>query len=511
MFDRILKLVAQLIPTRQVTWFNRRHDPPALAHALDVDRMHTILRQAESGETQDLFAVYRDLIAADNHSQAELFKRKLAMLGDLPNIQPVDPDNPDDVAAADACKNLIDNYDGWIQACGHLLDSVLWPVSLLEKVYAPSRGLGRYEMAKLVPVPYSLLDFTTGRMRIADCDPDTGSRTGSFHDPDPTRYIIHRGHLLSSPDNWGGPMRSVLFWWLFGAMSRDWWARFLERYGAPFLVGKYDSTDDASRLSLASAFQEATRIWGIVISKETEVDIKQAAASQSADAYDRFLGICQREKSKIIIGQSLSSTPDATGMNSGVANLQGEVRQDIRSFDSVLLGLTIRGGLFRQYLSINGLTGRPPRLTWGAETYADAERLSTILANLSTAGLEVADQDIPSLSSKLGFAVRRKAFVAAPAGPTTFSSSGRPDIRDRVAEAHRANNAIAAGAARDLASSFRGEYEPIARAIRESTSADDLEARLKELTKSWRPGRSAAVMAEALEAFAANGAAAAAR
>ena len=46
--------------------------------------------------------------------------------------------------------------------------------------------------------------------------------------------------LTSVPDNWGGPMRSIIFWWLLGHMGRDWWARYLDKYGSPFVVGKYD-------------------------------------------------------------------------------------------------------------------------------------------------------------------------------------------------------------------------------------------------------------------------------
>lgn len=53
-------------------------------------------------------------------------------------------------------------------------------------------------------------------------------------DADATRYIIHRGHVMPTPDTWGGPARALLFWWLLSSMSREWWSQFLERYGQPF-------------------------------------------------------------------------------------------------------------------------------------------------------------------------------------------------------------------------------------------------------------------------------------
>ena len=91
--------------------------------------------------------------------------------------------------------------------------------------------------------------------------------------------------MLTTPDNRGGPMRSLVFWWLLSSMGRDWWARFLDKYGSPFLVGKYDQADDASRGVLERAFQWAVRVGGIVVSKQTEVEIIQASASQSGDAF----------------------------------------------------------------------------------------------------------------------------------------------------------------------------------------------------------------------------------
>ena len=290
--QRVAAVFTGMIPTKQLTRYSFRGELPSIAQGLDVDYVHAILRSAEAGNVMDLFALYRDIILDDSHLQAEFSKRKLAVLGDPLNLEPADKKNADDVFAKTIILDEVDACQSWLIACSHLLDSCLWPVAIVEKVFKPSSKPGlRYELAELIPVPERLLDYTSGHLKIRDTDPESGIPTGGLHDVDLNRYIVHRGHLLTVPDNWGGPMRSLVFWWLLSSMDRDWWARFLDRYGSPFLVGKYDQNDDASRTVLERAFQFAVKVGGMVISKQTEVDVKQAAASSSADAYEQFITI----------------------------------------------------------------------------------------------------------------------------------------------------------------------------------------------------------------------------
>ncbi|MBI4623701.1 MAG: DUF935 family protein [Verrucomicrobia bacterium] len=422
----ILAYVANFLPVQRRTIYNPRLMPSSLAATLDVDRVHDILSAAESGETEMLFALYQDILLAGSHLQGRLGDRKEAVLSDTLNVQPYDKANADDVAAAELVKLELTKHDDWEDACAHLLDSVLWPVSLIEKTYKPSTKPGlRYELASLTPVPYQLLTYIEGRMQLRETDA-TGSPTSTRFDPAPTRYIVHRGHLLKAvPDNWGGPMRSLIFWWLLCHMSRDWWARFLDRYGAPFVVGKYDQADDASRTVLERAFALATKLGGLVVSKETEVEIKQAAASDSGEAYKTFIDLCNRETSKLVLGETLSSDAQATGMNSGNAKAQAGKRDEKRAGDARRLAKTLRNELFKQFLEINGIKGRAPVPIWGSVSPEEIVAICSTLDSLTGAGLEVDDEALAIISEKVGFQVRRSERPAPVAGPGVlpFSAS----------------------------------------------------------------------------------------
>jgi len=496
----ITEFFRNLIPTKQVTRFDRRTMLPALAHTVTVDSVHEMFRAAEGGFPERLFALYRDIVLSHSHLQGQFATRKRAVLGDTLNIQPFDKKNPDDIAAKNALWPIT-NHPDFFGLLNHLLDGHLWPVSVAEKIYVPSTRPGlRYEIGRLVPVPHDLLDFHTGELRIKDVD-DQGRTQSTTHEADPRRYIIHRGHLLSSPDQWGGPMRSLVIWWLLGTQGREWWARFLERYGAPFTVAKYQSGDDDSRIILTAALQAATRLHGLVITDGTEVEIKQAMASDSGDAFAAFHDVANREISKLIVGQTLSADAAPTGLGSGVANAQSQVRDDIRQLDAKVLGATLSTQLAKQFLQINGLRGQPPIFTWGSVSSAEIQSLAQFLTSLSGAGMRVADEGIETVSERAGLPLER-VQATAPTNPfLPFSVQSHAAIVPLEVE-----DAIARVAAATLPRSLGRHLAPMRQIILDSKSPTDALAKVEAYAAKFEPGEAARLIEEALIAFAANGA-----
>jgi phage gp29-like protein len=514
--QRVLDYLRSLIPTQRVTVVNPLSQPFALAPLMTVDRVQEILRSAEAGDPRDLFALYRDTVLADSHLQGELSKRLLAVLGDTFSVLPIDKTNDDDVAAAAAVKAAFESCDSWQAGIAHLLTGTLWPVAVVEKVYRPTPT--GYALTELVPVDPQLLDFTTGWMMIRKTDPVTHFPTSELMAPDPNRYIVHHGHLLPTPDHWGGPLRSLLFWWLLGAMNREWWGRFLDRFGTPFLLGKYDQSDDASRSILANAFRLSAKIGGLVVSRETEVSIMQAATTDSGEAFEKFHTLTRREMSKLILGQTLSAEAQPTGLGSGTSNLQSEVRDDIRQFDALRLGATLTRQLAKQFLLINNLPGRPPRLVWGGNSDAAAASLGTLLKSLKDAGLQAADDALPLISERMGFNVDRAPAPPPPPEPGAPALPGlsayavrrlpRPLLlaRHGADAADAATDAIAREGAADLARAFRGSLAPVRQIILSSRSPAECELRLTTWCIGLPPGEAAHLIEQALIAHAANGA-----
>jgi phage gp29-like protein len=497
---------------------------PLSTASFDVDQIHAILDGTDFGQTNEYFALCDTIVLTDSHLQGELAKRKLAILGDQYSIDAVDPKNAQDVEASKYIKEMVEGLPSFIDGCGALLDGVLWPLAMVEKVFRPARVNKKlnFELVGLTRVPPRLFDYSTGYLRIWDTDPQTGTIMGTRHDADPMRYMIHRGHLLTTPDYRGGPMRSLIFWSLFSNFDRDWWARFLDRFGAPFLVGKYDQADDDSRIVLQNAFQLATKIGGIVVSKATDIELQQAQARGGADGFDLFFKACQREKSKLIVGQTTSADAEHGGMSgSGVAKEQAQVRGDIRQFDSIRLGNTLRYQLFNPFLRINGIPGRV-KITWGGEEAEDIASTAQAVSFLDGAGLEVTDDGIATLGRRIGIPLQRKAVPDPgqdiPGGKPAFRRNGQAQparkmsalsttpAGDRYQQADDSNGRIASGAAADLSRAFRGVFAPIGQFVRDSSSPEELIAKIESHYSGWDPTKVAGIVVEALAAFSANGA-----
>lgn len=492
----ISRLPSAWVPIRRITIGDSRSEPSPVGISMSAERVHSVLESAEAGDTRDLFALYRDMTLASAHLLAEFQKRKLAVINDTLSVQPFDKNNADDIQTAQLVDSELSSVPGWLKVLSDCLDSALYPVTVLEKTFR-SDGAG-FRIAAITLVPYQLLSFQEGRLQIVETDA-RGNPLPIRHDPDPARYIIHRGNLLSAPDNWGGPMRSILFWWLLAAMDREWWARFIERYGSPFLIGRYERGDEAGRSILGQAFSLATRLGGLVITRETEVEIKAAAVSDSGDAFEKLHAVANREISKLILGQTLSSDAQPTGLGSGVSTLQGEVRQDIRRLDGRLLCQTLRDQLVVQYCKINKLPGKPPNLSLGSESETKTAATMSTVKSAYDAGLELADDSIATLNERTGLQFQRRAAPAvSPFSVVPFSAqpgSTPPASLDSIPKA---------GAA-DLAQAFRGALAPIAQIVRESRSAKECEIRVREFCSAWSPRQVNTLVQESLTAMAANG------
>jgi hypothetical protein len=500
-------------------------EPHNVSHGARANTLQVALRQAEFGNTRHLFAFYRDSILTGSHLQAELAKRKLAVIGDPLAILPADKSNRDDVIAAHACSHLVNTCLGWGNAMVHLLDSVFYPVAVVEKIFKPGGhfniGNGRslplsFDLAELRPLNHTLLCFEESAGVTVDFNAwephlrfyavsATGEASWSAAESlpaDPMRHIIHRGHLMTGQrDNFGGPGRACLPWWLLSILARDWFARAMERYGSPFPVAKTDTSNAAAVAFLQNALSLSTKIGGLVVDENTQVELVQAMQVNMADGYERFLAVCNREISKVILGQTLSSEAQPTGLGSGTSNLHGDVRNDICKFDRQQLAETIYDQLFKPFLQINGLKGTPPTIVWGGLSMEKAASLGALLVQLSQAGLEPADQSLDLIGEQVGFQLQRKAAAPASYALNALNASGLPPgagdpFSDDVARSKSAA----------LARAFRGDLAPVRDIILNSASPEEALRGMTRHFSTWRPAKIAAVLEEGLQICAAAGA-----
>jgi hypothetical protein len=446
-------------------------EPVNLARAdLDAGKIQAALAQAERGDTRNLFQLYRDSIASYSHVQTEMQKRKLALISKPCEISPKDKDDPADVQAADAIRQMIEASDEWNRGLMMLMDAIVYPVMVGEKIFKPydpqpsDKVVLRYgslDISKVDPflynfrLPYLPLNRNNafsiaapvlgGYRPIAQGDsnenrwnPDRWEPDLNFYytdtngmviynpfdtyAPDPDINVVYRANTLTSQrDNWGGPMRAVLLWWFCATKGRDWWARFMERFGVPFTKIIADMNDVNIRNLVNAALQELTKVFGLALPEGSDCELVQAMTGEHSKSWESWLDFCHRQISNVIVGQTLSAKADPTGLGSGVASFQSDVSESVRAFDEITLGECCRKQVFRQFLRVNGLSGAVPNITWGGMSEQDKLTEADGLGKLYAAGIQVAPESLDTLSDRWGIRLEMKpepepVMAGAPGG-----------------------------------------------------------------------------------------------
>jgi phage gp29-like protein len=508
--NTIQKLLSKILPTHTRVIHRQHQEPLPESRYMDVDELHTILKLAETGHVERLFGLYRDILSSHSHTQAEFMKRKLAVIGDPMNFTPKDPDDQAQIDFVSGVKEHLESMPNWLEILTHFLDSTLYPVAITERTYRESRKPGwRYEIGELSQVPHHHLTWPEGCLEIRQTD-QAGHFTGASSPLDDSRHIRHRGNLLTSvPDWWGGPMRAVVFWWLFSTMDRDWWTRFLDRFGAPFLEGTYEDSDDRARYELESAFSAATKLFGIVVSEGAKVKMHQANTNSAGDAFEKFHAVANREISKIIVGQTLSAEGQNLGLGGGQASAQSEVRDDIRKLDALLLGNTIRTRILIPLWRLNGWNIPIPAVTFGSESSQDQSVTGELIAGLHQAGIQVTEDGLQSLSKRFGLPLER----AAPSNPIALSAKlpgeismvpGAARRNERQRQARRATDAVIAAASPRLAKHLHKHAAEVEAAILSAATPEEALHKVAVLTADLDQTEASMLVAATMSACSCN-------
>jgi len=155
----------------------------------------------------------------------------------------------------------------------------------------------------------------------------------------PERKFLLGTHKASYENPYGIPVLSRAFWpAMFKKNGFKFWAVFCEKYGMPHIVGKVPRGAGPNEIGelmhdLENMVQDAVA----VIPDDSSVEIKDAAASGgSVDAYERYLGYCEKSISKALLGQTLTTDVGDKG-SYAAAKTHMEVRADIITGDKKIV------------------------------------------------------------------------------------------------------------------------------------------------------------------------------
>jgi phage gp29-like protein len=264
-------------------------------------------------------------------------------------------------------------------------------------------------------------DQATGEQLLLKGGEDGNSSVASALPP--YKFIVHQTAAKSGLPIRGGLARVVAWYYLFANFALKDWMTFLEVYGLPLRVGKYQNgtSEDDIRL-LAQAVGQIGSDAGAVIPQSMMIEFVQSGgAAANPDMFRAMLTYIDDAVSKVVLGQTSSSDAKAGGLGSGQANLHGDVREDIADADAVELSATLTRDLAMPMVLLNrGRRKRYPQIIVGRPDAVDVKEF-----------LDAADRGV-----KMGVPIaistwRERTGIPEPkAGEPVLMASAAPAAQD---------------------------------------------------------------------------------
>ena len=194
---------------------------------------------------------------------------------------------------------------------------------------------------------------------------------GAYNDDEP--YGLGLAHWLYWPV-------------LFKRNGIKFWLIFLEKFGMPTVVGKYDANalpeEKAKLLQSTRAVQTDS---GIIMPKEMELALLEAGRSGTAD-YKMLQDVMDATIQKVVLGQTASTqgTPGKLGND----NLQADVRKDIIKADADLVCESANVSFVRWLIQWNFPGAAIPRISRVTEEPEDMDSRATRDEKISKLGFK---------------------------------------------------------------------------------------------------------------------------
>lgn len=390
---------------------NEFADHPSIG--LTPKKLRAILEDAERGDLMRQAELGLDMEEKDGHIHAELGKRRRALLGLEWAIVP--PRGTVDQRAADAVAELVQGIEiedlilDLADAIGHGYSGIEIEWQRVGNTWVPGKFHHR-------PPTW----FMTPPERQNDLRLRDGSAWGA--ELRPFGWVLHTHRAKPGYVTRGGLHRVLAWPYLFKNYSVRDLAEFLEIYGLPLRLGTYQpSATDAEKSTLLKAVVGIGHAAAGIIPEGMKIDFEEASKGTS-DPHLAMIDWCERTQSKAILGQTLSAEASSTGLGSGVATLQGEVRHDILVSDARQIASTLSRDLLYPLAALNGLTA--PQWVFHTQEPEDLKLFSEALPKLAGAGVRVPERwarerlqipepegDEPTLSPPAAPGVMRAALI----------------------------------------------------------------------------------------------------
>jgi phage gp29-like protein len=327
--------------------------------ALTMERITSVLRNAEAGRIEEMVDLFETRIEADAHLRSALENRNESVSLKPWTIVEGGDTAADKQAAADLEERLR-LVPGFSDALGHQLLFAPYGWAASEIDWDIVDGLAAPTF--FASVPHRRFTFAQGteelRLMASPGDPEGVSLT-------PGKWWVTcrgRGRLIAT----SGYMRTAVWWSTFKTMSVRDWLILANRFGIPFVTGEYDeSISDDDKEVLRQAARDLGTDGYAIFSQQAKLVIHEIQRNQTGNAAEGIHGalmtICDLQNSKLIEGATLVSEVQGPGSHA-LGTVHENRYHDILEGDAEKLSESFQAAVGLPFVKFNGLNARPPRL-----------------------------------------------------------------------------------------------------------------------------------------------------
>jgi len=362
---------------------------------LTPNRLAEIFREADQGNVYRQMELFEEMEEKDAHLTAILQTRKMAVLSKDFEVMPF-AESSEDKEIAGRVGEIIYGIPNFEEALLDLLDAIGKGFALSEILWEVTDGVAK--VSELRWIPQKKVVFGE------DWKPRLMTAEANWQGVAPPlwKIVYHRYKARSGYANRAGVLRVVGWMYLLKNFALKDWAAFNEVFGMPLRLGKYDAmASPADREALVTAIRNLGSDAAGVISKATEIEFVEAASrSGGINPYQLMAEFCNREMSKAILGQTLTTDTAGSTGTYAAARVHGQVRRDLVEADAQALAATLREQLLRPLVGFNFGWDKPvPWFRFRFEEEEDLKALSEVFRNLAAMGFPL---DMAHVAERFG-------------------------------------------------------------------------------------------------------------
>lgn len=358
------------------------------SNGLTPQKLAQIFREADGGDVYRQMELFEEMEEKDPHLFSQLQTRKNAVIGVDFEVLPFS-DDPRDKEICDFISDCIFGLESIEDVLMDLLDAI-------GKGFATSEIMWGVDSGRIV-----VNDIKYKHQKRFFWDEYDVFKVRTDDEPNgiiipQNKFIIHKYKAKSGHPARAGVLRIVAWMYLFKNYDVKDWVAFCETFGMPLRLGKYDinaSEDDKTALMQALVMLGSDAAG--IIPKTAEIEFKESNKSSSINIYESLANFCNREMSKALLGQTLTSEVGSSG-SYAASQTHNSVRQDLLEADCKALAQTLLRDLIRPLVFFNfGETKRLPYIKFNCEPPEDTEKAANTYSTvIKEIGLPVAEDHL---------------------------------------------------------------------------------------------------------------------